>query len=110
MHGALRLGPENRKYTASSWDAGAQFSRTNRTAPAGQHWAPIQRISHLAQEPVCEICHTGKPRSVRKAPVGERLSAGERAGAGPPSVWAAALVRILAENGQQRAGCNTTVS
>src|SRR3954451_6901040 len=47
----------------------------------------MQRISHPAQEPVCEICHTGNPRSVRKAPVGKRLSAGERAGAGPPSVW-----------------------
>src|SRR3954449_3868578 len=35
------------------------------------------------------------------------LSAGERAGAGPPPVWAAALVRILAENGQQRAGCKS---
>src|SRR4051794_37640134 len=43
----------------------------------------MQRISHPTQEPVCEICHTGNLRSVRKAPVGKRLSAGERAGAGP---------------------------
>src|SRR4051812_29006566 len=83
MHGAVRSGPEIWKYTASSWGGGTQFSRTNRTALAGQHRASTQRISHLTQEPVCEICHTGNPRSVRKAPVGKRLSAGERAGAGP---------------------------
>src|SRR4051795_11682181 len=61
MHGAVRSGPEIWKYTASSWGGGTQFSRTNRTAPAGQHRASTQRISHPAQEPVCEICHTGNP-------------------------------------------------
>src|SRR3954451_18655940 len=85
MHGAIRLGPEDWKYTALSWGGGTQFSRTNRTAPAGQHRASTQRISHPTQEPVCEICHTGNLRSVRKASFGNSLSPGKSAGADPRS-------------------------
>src|SRR3954454_2571186 len=103
MHGAIRLCPDFWKYTASIWDGGTQFSRTNRTRRptnterhSGEYITPRRSLSVRFATPAIP----GRPEKLLS-------ESGSRPARGPEPVrcrfGSASVVPLLAVNDEMDA-------